>query len=220
MANKKKKKLKTKIKKITKKATVKPKKVKAKPKKAKTKKLAKPSKKKVVAKKQLKKPVLAPIHIPIPTPQPPQPVKIKIKVREPFKKEIIKKLLKVKEDLLNEVTAKIKNESNTLKFEIGDIYDIASNEREREITLMLGDRDREKLAEIEDALVRIESGNYGACDECGEPIGEARLMALPFTKVCIDCKSKDEREKGARRRYEEEHGLAILEKTEAEEEEF
>lgn len=218
MANKKKKKLKSKIKKITKKVAVKPKKVKAKPKKAKTKKLAKPSKKKVVAKKQLKKPVLAPI--PIPTPQSPQPVKIKIKVREPFKKEIIKKLLKVKEDLLNEVAAKIKNESNTLKFEIGDIYDIASNERERELTLMLGDRDREKLAEIEDALVRIESGNYGACDECGEPIGEARLMALPFTKVCIDCKSKDEREKGARKRYEEEHGLAILEKTEAEEEEF
>lgn len=218
MANKKKNKLKTKIKKITKRVAVKPKKVKAKPKKAKTKKLAKPSKKKVVAKKQLKKPVLAPI--PIPTPQPPQPVKIKIKVREPFKKEIIKKLLKVKEDLLNEVAAKIKNESNTLKFEIGDIYDIASNERERELTLMLGDRDREKLAEIEDALGRIESGNYGACDECGEPIGEARLMALPFTKVCIDCKSKDEREKGARKRYEEEHGLAILEKTEAEEEEF
>src|SRR3989304_5696471 len=115
---------------------------------------------------------------------------------------------------------KIKKESNSLKFEIGDIYDIASNERERELTLMLGDRDREKLAEIEEALERIKNGAYGICDECGEPIAEARLMALPFTKVCIDCKSKHEREKGARKRYEEEPGLAILEKTEAEEEEF
>lgn len=144
----------------------------------------------------------------------------KPRAKDSFKKEMIKKLLKVKEDLLSEVAEKIKNESNTLKFEIGDIYDIASSERERELALMLGDRDREKLAETEEALDRIKHGTYGICDECGEPIGEARLMAMPFTKVCIDCKSKDEREKGSRKRYEEEPGLAILEKTEAEEEEF
>ena len=143
-----------------------------------------------------------------------------VKSSPSFKKGITKKLLKVKEDLLSEVAEKIKNESNSLKFEIGDIYDIASNERERELTLMLGDRDREKLAEIEEALERIKNGAYGICDECGESIAEARLMALPFTKVCIDCKSKHEREKGARKRYEEEPGLAILEKTETEEEEF
>ncbi|MBI5327845.1 MAG: TraR/DksA C4-type zinc finger protein [Deltaproteobacteria bacterium] len=137
-----------------------------------------------------------------------------------FKKEITKKLLKAKEELLAEVAEKIKNESNSLKLEIGDIYDIASNERDRELTLILGDRDREKLAEIEEALIRIENGSYGLCDECGESITEGRLMAMPFTKVCIDCKSKDEREKGARKRYEEEHGLPMLEKTEVEEEEF
>ena len=85
---------------------------------------------------------------------------------------------------------------------------------------MLGDRDREKLVETEEAIEKIKNKTYGICDECGEPIGEARLEALPFTKVCIDCKSKDEKEKGARKRYEEEPGLTILEKTEAEEEEF
>lgn len=144
----------------------------------------------------------------------------KSRSKDSFRKMMIKKLLKVKADLLSEVSEKIKNESNSLKFEIGDIYDIASNERERELTLMLGDRDREKLVETEEALERIKNKTYGICDECGEPIGEARLEALPFTKVCIDCKSKDEKEKGARKRYEEEPGLAILEKTEAEEEEF
>ena len=144
----------------------------------------------------------------------------KPRAKDSFKKMMIKKLLKVKADLLSEVAEKVKNESNSLKFEIGDIYDIASSERERELTLMLGDRDREKLAETEEAIERIKNKTYGICDECGEPIGEARLMAMPFTKVCIDCKSKDEKEKGARKRYEEEPGLAILEKTEAEEEEF
>lgn len=144
----------------------------------------------------------------------------KPRAKDSFKKMMIKKLLKVKADLLSEVAEKVKNESNSLKFEIGDIYDIASSERERELTLMLGDRDREKLVETEEAIERIKNKTYGICDECGEPIGEARLMAMPFTKVCIDCKSKDEKEKGARKRYEEEPGLAILEKTEAEEEEF
>ena len=200
MANSKKKKSKVKVKKTAKKAA------------AKTKR-AKPligsirGKQKIVARERNKKPT-------------PRIVSKAVKTRAPFKKEITKKLLKDKEDLLAEVAEKIKNESNSLKFEIGDIYDIASNERERELTLMLGDRDREKLAEIEEALERIKNGAYGICDECGEPIAEARLMALPFTKVCIDCKSKHEREKGARKRYEEEPGLAILEKTEAEEEEF
>ena len=200
MANSKKKKPKAKVKKTAKKAA------------AKTKR-AKPligsirGKQKIVARERNKKPT-------------PRIVSKAVKTRAPFKKEITKKLLKDKEDLLAEVAEKIKNESNSLKFEIGDIYDIASNERERELTLMLGDRDREKLAEIEEALERIKNGAYGICDECGESIAEARLMALPFTKVCIDCKAKHEREKGARKRYEEEPGLAILEKTETEEEEF
>ncbi|MEK7842440.1 MAG: TraR/DksA C4-type zinc finger protein [Deltaproteobacteria bacterium] len=206
MANSKKNKLKTKAKKAVRKqkaaaSVAKP----AKIKKAKV----KPVKQKAGVKKSRKNPGTRAAQKPD-----------KPRAKDSFKKMMIKKLLKVKADLLSEVAEKVKNESNSLKFEIGDIYDIASNERERELTLMLGDRDREKLVETEEALERIKNKTYGICDECGEPIGEARLMAMPFTKVCIDCKSKDEKEKGAKRRYEEEPGLAILEKTEAEEEEF
>lgn len=198
MANSKKKKSVTKAKKAVKKPAPKIKRAKA-----------RPTGEKIVAKKQWKKPL-------------PRTARMAAKTRakKPFQKEIAKKLLKAKEDLLAEVAAKIKSESNALKFEIGDIYDIASSERERELTLMLGDRDREKLAEIEEAFERIKNGSYGMCEECGEPIGEGRLLAMPFTRVCIECKSKDEREKGAIRRYEEEHGLTMLEKTEVEEEEF
>ena len=79
----------------------------------------------------------------------------KPKSKIPFKKEMTQKLLDAKEKILQEVSQKVKSESNVLKHEIGDIYDIASIERERELTLMLGDRDRDKLSEIEDALERI-----------------------------------------------------------------
>jgi DnaK suppressor protein len=143
------------------------------------------------------------------------------KGKVPFKTEITQKLQEAKSKILQEVSQKVRSESNILKHEIGDIYDIASNERERELTLMLGDRDREKLSEIEDALERLKDNSYGTCEECGEPIAEPRLKALPSTRVCVECMSKMEKElKIKGRGYEEETGLGILERTESEEEEF
>jgi DnaK suppressor protein len=106
------------------------------------------------------------------------------------------------------------------KFEIGDIYDIASTERERELALTLGDRDRGKLAEIETALERLHESIYGDCEECGEPIAENRLRVLPFTRVCIECQSRTEREERIKGKVEEDTGLGIMEKSEAEDEEF
>ena len=98
------------------------------------------------------------------------------------------------------------------------MYDIASAERDRELSLILGDRERERLASIQDALARLEDATYGMCEECGEPIGEERLKILPFTKVCVECKTKNEREHGVRRKYEEETGFSFVEKSEMEEE--
>ncbi|MBI5236748.1 MAG: TraR/DksA C4-type zinc finger protein [Deltaproteobacteria bacterium] len=136
----------------------------------------------------------------------------------PFKKEVTQKLKEAKARILQEVSEKVRSESNTQKFEIGDIYDIASNERERELNLMFGDRDRGKLAEIEDALERIKDNTYGGCEECGEPIAENRLRALPFTRVCVECQSKLEREQKIKGRVEEESGLGIMEGADTEEE--
>ena len=150
------------------------------------------------------------------------PVKVgkPAKKKLPFKKEMTLKLLEVKSRILQEVTEKVRSESNHLKHEIGDIYDIASKERERELSLMLGDRERRKLAEIEDALDRLKDNTYGICEECGEQIAENRLRALAFTRVCVECQSRNEREQKITGRAEEEAGFGITEKPEGEEEEF
>ncbi len=103
---------------------------------------------------------------------PKKPAMPKPKSKVPFKKEITQKLLQAKTRIIQEVAQKVKSESNTLKFEIGDIYDIASSERDRELSLILGDRDREKLSEIDDALGRINDSTYGVCEECGEQFGD------------------------------------------------
>ena len=47
-----------------------------------------------------------------------------------------------------------------------------------------------RVQAIDEALLRIEKGTYGICRDCGEPIAEARLNAIPWTRSCISCKEK------------------------------
>ena len=56
-----------------------------------------------------------------------------------------------------------------------------------DVTLIMAQTEAETLAATEEALVRIEKGTYGICEECGKPIAEARLVAIPYAARCIDC---------------------------------
>jgi RNA polymerase-binding protein DksA len=48
------------------------------------------------------------------------------------------------------------------------------------------------LYQVERALIRMQEGTYGVCRECGKPIDDARLKAIPWTRLCINCASKHE----------------------------
>jgi DnaK suppressor protein len=72
----------------------------------------------------------------------------------------------------------------------GDLADQASGNNEVHIQLKLKQTDAKILQAIEEALFRMEKGTYGACRDCGEPIAPARLEAIPWTRVCITCKQK------------------------------
>ncbi len=78
-------------------------------------------------------------------------------------------------------------ENNTRQ---GDMADQASGNNEVHIQLKLKQTDAKILQAIEEALKRIDKGIYGVCRDCGEPIAEARLNAIPWTRVCIKCKEK------------------------------
>ena len=58
---------------------------------------------------------------------------------------------------------------------------------EQQRDLALRERSERALAEIDDALARIDAGTYGACIRCGRPIAADRLEALPWAAHCIDC---------------------------------
>jgi RNA polymerase-binding protein DksA len=56
------------------------------------------------------------------------------------------------------------------------------------------DRLRELLAQVEYALHKIDEGSYGLCDNCGQSIDPARLEALPYTTLCLNCKALQEKQ--------------------------
>ena len=78
-------------------------------------------------------------------------------------------------------------ENNTRQ---GDMADQASGNNEVHIQLKLKQTDAKILQAIEEALERLQRGTYGVCRDCGEPIAEPRLNAIPWTRVCIVCKEK------------------------------
>jgi len=72
----------------------------------------------------------------------------------------------------------------------GDMADQASGNNEVHIQLKLKQTDAKILQAIEEALYRMEKGLYGVCRDCGDPIAPARLEAIPWKRVCITCKQK------------------------------
>jgi DnaK suppressor protein len=73
------------------------------------------------------------------------------------------------------------------------LADTATETVEREIGNTLEEHDERLLGAIDAALQRIEDDTYGKCVNCGAPIPEERLEAMPWATLCIDCKRKEER---------------------------
>ena len=73
-----------------------------------------------------------------------------------------------------------------------DPTDRASMESNRNSILRIRDRERKLIFKIQEALQRLNDGEYGICEGCGEEIGIERLKARPVTTLCIACKSRQE----------------------------
>jgi len=103
------------------------------------------------------------------------------------------KLINWKNELLKESSQTLTNmqkEENTAK---PDITDRASEEIERSFELRTRDRERKLINKIEAALRRIKEGNYGYCEETGEPIGIKRLEARPVATLSLEAQEIHEK---------------------------
>ena len=131
-------------------------------------------------------------------------------MRKAFLKKMREKLLEMRAQLLRNVQSDLQEGREQTKDEGMDTYDIASDARDREISLILNDRDRDKALAIDDALARIDEGSYGVCDSCESDIAEARLEALPFTRLCVSCQADREKEAKSMKRPDEDRSYRRL----------
>ncbi|WP_457621705.1 TraR/DksA family transcriptional regulator [Persephonella sp.] len=134
-------------------------------------------------------------------------------------------LQKIREELLQKRSEIIESLSNNNsedlneKTGVDDAADIVASELSRETLYKLSQAERETLFLIDIALKKIESGTYGVCEECGAPIGEKRLQAIPWVRLCIECSQNEETIKSFSSRNEDISYYHIIPDTFQEEEE-
>ena len=115
-----------------------------------------------------------------------------------------KKLLVAKrKEMFDEMSDKMKSHiSTTIKESTGDLSsysyhmaDQGTDAMERELAFMFASKSGRLVYHIDEALRRIEEGDYGICSKCEKPISAARLVAVPHARMCIECKSAEEERK-------------------------
>ena len=82
--------------------------------------------------------------------------------------------------------------SELASIDINHPGDVGTETFEREKDMALSSNVDGLLAQIEGALAKMDAGTYGTCDRCGSPIPSARLEAIPYATLCIDCQARVE----------------------------
>lgn len=103
-----------------------------------------------------------------------------------------RKLVQWKNDILREskdTLEQLQEDNHNLP----DLTDRASSESEKALELRTRDRQRKLIAKIDAALRRLETGDYGFCEETGEPIGIRRLEARPIATLSLEAQERHER---------------------------
>lgn len=110
-----------------------------------------------------------------------------------------RRLIEEREGILEERRRLVEDTSRSMEEAVDEdgndshMADSASETLDREMELSIGDNADHLLESIDAALGRIDTGAYGNCERCGQPIASDRLEALPWATKCIECKRLEER---------------------------
>jgi DnaK suppressor protein len=146
----------------------------------------------------------------------------------PFLKKQKAKLLQLRDSLLDAMmgvsrdTLRARAEGSEASAFGMHQADAGSDAYDRDFALSLLSQEQDALYEIEEALKRIDAGNYGVCEMSGKPIPHARLEAIPFARFTVECQTLIEKQRKAtriRQPVTSLFGLTDEENSEGEEEE-
>ena len=99
------------------------------------------------------------------------------------------KLLTWRDELIEESRETISHLQHEVR-DVGDEAERATRETENSLELRTRDRYRKLIRKIDKALIRVEEGDYGYCEETGEEIGLQRLEARPIATLCLDAQER------------------------------
>jgi DnaK suppressor protein len=105
------------------------------------------------------------------------------------KKEILSELETLRDSMMDSTTGEYASESSMYSTHMEQ----GTDAMEREKTFLFASREGKFLNHLEDALVRIEKGDYGACISCGKLIEKERLEAVPHAQQCLQCKLRTQK---------------------------
>jgi RNA polymerase-binding protein DksA len=110
----------------------------------------------------------------------------------------VEQMKKSLEDLKAEIVANLMASSEDFKqimegMDPKDLVDTASDDIDRKMIEAIGSQELKRLKLIDSALTRIQQGKYGLCLKCGKTIPQARLEAIPYALMCVECKTAEER---------------------------
>ena len=103
------------------------------------------------------------------------------------------KLISWRSELIRESSDTIQNTLQETELQQPDLADRASAETDHALELRTRDRERKLISKINEALIRIDQGEYGFCEETGEPIGVARLEARPVATLSLEAQERHEK---------------------------
>jgi DnaK suppressor protein len=111
----------------------------------------------------------------------------------PLQREYFRqKLLRWRAELLDDTSETLQHLKDESLAE-PDIADRATLETDRSLELRTRDRERKLISKIDEALIRIEEGRYGYCEDTDEPIGLRRLEARPIATLSLEAQERHER---------------------------
>ncbi len=116
------------------------------------------------------------------------------KIRKKVIRELQDRLYGRRERLTDAIQRRIQECSDSGGYRLSDVVDIASLVSNEQLDMLVAETELEELKQIDDALARIDSGDYGICKYCGGTIRKDRLKALPYATLCVKCKELEEEE--------------------------
>lgn len=105
------------------------------------------------------------------------------------------KLKQILTELIGDVEKKVQSRQEEVVEPAADISDGAADAYSLQLRANLGEQDWQKLKQVQEALEKINNGQYGICSRCEQAIPELRLDVVPFAEYCVQCLSEIENEK-------------------------